>query len=276
MKPFEGAPVADASSEQQTLGIHLHGDPAKISAEALERVARSLHDLLKASSKVLLEESEEPSWVVSNLALSSITAGFMPRADWSEAGNQVIAKLANGLTELKDEGSAPEHWDTEMLRALRKVTKLDQFAGAEGVDIWVGNTENRVLIDAEFSRIVEQTLAQESKISRGSVTGHVVGWKDEGGSEVLTIQDESSRTRVPVRISSDAGLTIQQVAGSRLRISGDLKRNRDGKKISLVMRDFEVLPDREVVSVDLIKGLWADDEEWVDSVEFQRRLRDEE
>lgn len=268
--------MGSATSVRPTLGIHLRGDPAKISAEALEGVARSLHDLLKASSRALLPSDDEPLWVVSALSLNSITAGFMPRADWSEAGNEVIAQLSEGLSELRNEGSAPDRWDDEMLRTLRKVTKLDRFPGAEGVDIWFGDTENNLFIDDEFSRIVEQALAQESPVSRGSVTGHVVGWKDEIGSELLTIQDESSRSRVPVRLASDAGLTIQQVAGSRLRIWGDLKRNKNGKKISLVMHGFEILPDREVVSFELIKGLWTDDEERVDSVDFQRRLRDEE
>jgi len=276
MEAHEEFLTASTVSVQPVLGIHLRGDPDKISAEALENVARSLHDLLKASSRALRPGDEEPIWVVSKLALNSITTGYRPRADYSETGNQLISEISDGLSALKNEGKAPDRWNHEMLVALRKVTKLDRFSGAEGVDIWHDNLANTLSVDEEFSHIVERALAHDAPVSRGSVTGHVVGWKDEEGFEILTIQDESSRTRVPVRFSSEFGVTIQQVAGSRLRIWGDLKRNKNGKKISLAMHDFEILPDREVVSVDLIKGLWSDDVNRVDSVEFQRRLRDED
>ncbi|MFC9935456.1 hypothetical protein [Glutamicibacter sp. NPDC127525] len=276
MEAHEEFQVGSVANASPTLGVHLRGDPDKISAEALEAVARSLHDLLKASSKALLPDDGEPVWVVARLALNSISAGFKPRTDWADTGNRVIGEVAEGLEAFKNAGEVPDSWDYDMLSALRRVTKLDRISGAEGVDFWIGDTGHKLSVDEEFSRIVERALSQEQPLSRGSVTGHVVGWKDDFGTEMLTIQDESSRNRVQVRLTSDSGLTIQEVAGSRLRVWGDLKRNKQGKKILLIMHDFETLPDREIVSIELIKGLWTDDERRVDSVDFQRRLRDEE
>lgn len=248
--------------------LRILGEHASIDVEALHKALGSLLDLLKAAGI-------STELVIADLREGSAEIAVRPRQS-SEEIEARFAELVGGLGSLNEQRVDPG-WDTGMLEGAVDLATALAFKGVSGLQVVA-----RGAVTADISQVALDTAKDAlaaSTVSVGSVTGRIYRFFDHKSRREFGMIDDATQHSVRVTFTSDKEQKVLRAVGRTVTAWGELRRNRDGRKVLLKLDDFEVVSARSRRSSELDEMSGALGTEWsgeLGSVESVRRQRDGE
>jgi hypothetical protein len=243
------------------------GEHGSIDIEALHTALGALLDLFKAGGLA-------GGMVISDLREGS--AQVAVRARYSTPETELrFAEIVKGLNDLAEEQVA-EGWDSAMLESALGLASVLEFTGVAGVQVSANGTASAVVTPT--TRTTAQRELATSSVSIGSVTGRIHRFFDHKSRREFGLIDELTQHSVKVTFSRDMETKVLRAVGKTVLAWGELRRNRDGRKVHLKLDDLRIVGrGRPAPDLDEMVGLLGPD--WTggeSSVESVRRQRDGE
>ena len=248
--------------------LRILGEHGSIDVEALHKALGSLLELLKAGGIAT-------EMVIADLREGSAEVAIRPRQS-SEEIEARFAEIVGGLGRLHEQRVDPS-WDTGMLEGAVDLATALSFPGVSGLQVVA-----RGDVTADISQVTLDTAKDalaSSTLSVGSVTGRIYRFFDHKSRREFGMIDDATQHSVRVTFTLDKETRVLRAVGRTVTAWGELRRNRDGRKILLKLDDFEVVSARSRRRPELDEMAGALGTEWSDelgSVESVRRQRDGE
>ncbi len=223
------------------LGVYVPGDPAHIDAQ---RVINGLRHLLE-----LLEQlaGERGKWQFSRLRLGSVDTRFAPLATSSGLDEQAVDAAFNDLVhgfELAEDGDEiPRAWSKTSMEKARAAARELSTAGDEGAIFTVIVDEkptSTVRITTKASEHLKAVAAR-----RHHSIGSVIGMLETISSHernLANLWTEIGNYQVPIYFADSQIDQVRTAWKRRVEASGELKRDGQGRPVSLKLSALEVLP----------------------------------
>jgi hypothetical protein len=232
-----------------SIGIDIGGQPGAISASV---VRDSLDDLLALlGDAVKASDAGAQDWKISDLRIGS---AIMAVSAADEA--PVAALLRSGLAALTSAAAIPVGWNRRMVARIRDLGQRVGHGGATTVSV-TGIGRESLAITPEVVANAERALGVES-VSYGSFRGTVDRWNEHGKREIGLDLDGGGT--IKVTYPADLAERVRAEAlKQRIEVWGLVDRNPAGQATAMTMDGFEVLPERRPVSIDHLRGVFADE-----------------
>lgn len=228
--------------------ITLEGERGRISAAAFHTALAASLQLVQEAAATLGVSAGQ--WNVADLSLGSITFALE-----NPAAPGAATLVRTGLELLTDRAAIPPQWNQSMVCKARDLGRLTGAGGVHGVS--VGTPGEPVLqLSGEFTANAEQAI-QAREVSLGSVQGVVDKWDERRGRQVgLTLEDGATITATYPR--ELGGRILRESLGQKIEARGEVRRNAEGQRVSLVMHDFTVLTPDLPIGVEALAGLYRE------------------
>lgn len=263
-----------ASSEVTiTVGPDVGDVPAR---QFLDAVGHSLSILREVDSSISVKRTGTLRWVLGGLSLASpatVTLRGLAPAEGRDLGPEVVRAYIDGLKQLEAEGTPPPFFTDDALEAAGQLSRLR--LGREG-RIKVEALGKTVIITERISASVKE-LAAQAFTTIGSI---------EGTLEMVTLHehryfrvyDAIHGAGVPCYFPLEQMDDVRAALGRRVSVSGRMRVNRQGDKLSLLVEKYQIFPPEEKLpkpsdirglvpdmtqgrlSEDYVRELWSDDE----------------
>lgn len=241
------------------IGLNIGGEA--ISAATLRDSLDDLLTLLNDASVVA--DAGQQAWTVDNLAIgSAIFAVAAPNE------SPVAVVLRDGLAALTERAEVPATWTRRMVERVRSIGQRVGRGGATGMT-FTGLDAGGLVVTPEIVTHADRALGAAT-VSYGSARGVVDRWNEHGRREVKMKLDDDSSVTVSYRAALSDRIRDEAI-GRRVEMWGLVSRDALGSAIELKAEDFEVLPDRRLVSISEVSGIFADEsgEPWFTLGEWQ-------
>lgn len=260
--------MAEQSQTSAEVRLRIRGEHGTIDVGALHKALGALLELLKAGGV-------GANLVISDLREGSAEVGVRLRYADVEVEER-FARIVSGLGDLGTQ-RVRNDWDAAMLESAVDMASALEYTGVSGLEVR-GPGLPYVEVTPTTLETARSALTVSS-VSIGSITGRIHRFFDHKSRREFGMIDDLTQMSVKVTFSVDKEPKVLRAVGKTVQAWGELRRNRDGRKVSLKLDDFEVIdaPPRRPLSIDDITGVLGDD--WTDgegSVEAVRRQRDGE
>jgi len=223
----------------------------------LDAIEHSLSILRELDSSISLKRTGTLRWVIGGLSLASpATVTLRGRAplEGRDLGPEVIRAYMDGLVQLETEGTAPPYFSDDALEAASRLGRIRIGLGGQ---IQVHGLGSTVTVTERISANVRE-LAAQAFTTVGSV---------EGTLEMVTLHehryfrvyDAIHGAGVPSYISQEQLEDSRAGFGKRVSVSGHMRVNRKGDKLSLRVESYNIFPsEEELPKPSDIRGLVPD------------------
>ncbi len=255
-----------------TIGPEVGDVPVR---QFLDAVGHSLTILRELDSAISMKRAGTLRWVLGRLSLGSpatVTLKGIAEPEGPDLGPEVARSYVDGLMQLETEGIAPPSFTDEALRAAAELSRVRP--GPEG-RIRVQAFDKTVIITERVSANVGELLPKTF-----TTTGSV-----EGRLETATIHDRNYfRVYDPIHghgvmcyFPDDQLDRVRDAFGRRVSVSGRMRTNQRGDKLSMHVQTLYIFPSEEelpkpselrglvpdltegLLSEDYVRELWGDD-----------------
>jgi hypothetical protein len=255
--------------------VHVEGAPGAVPARAFLEVLRTSLDILDQ-----LERAERPlaktsgQWLVAELRNDSATATL-----WRPDAPSPHAPLwlVDGVGQLRRTEGLPQYFSPEIAAGLIKIGRQVRRDGVGGVRFLVPATEETPARAEEVSStVVSNALAsvEGTEHALGSVAGLLDVINLRRGAHQVSLYDDETRRAVRCRFPEVLFEVIKDALGHRVRILGEVTRNRQGQILRMDTDRLERLADTPPApSVDDLAGIapWYTGDQSTD--EYLRAVR---
>lgn len=251
-------------------------DEGEIPARSfLDTVEFSLSILRELDSAISLKRRGTLRWIIGGLSLRSpatVTLRSVPPAEGRDFGPEVVRAYVDGLYQLETEGTAPPVFTDDALEAAGRLGSV-QFG--PGGRIKVQALDREVTVTQRVSASVSE-LAARTYTSRGSMEG-MLEMVTLHGQRYFRVYDAVSGVGVPCYFPPEELENVRVGLGKRVSVTGRVRFNRQGDKLSLQVERFCVFPpEEELPKPSEIRGLVPDMTEGRLSEDYIRDLWNEE
>jgi hypothetical protein len=241
----------------------------------IDKVEHSLSILQELDSAISLKRSGTLRWIIGGLSLESpatITLRAIPPSEGRDFGPEVVRAYIDGLNQLETDGAAPPFFTEDALEAAGKLGHV------------LPSPEGRVKIQA-LGRTVTVTERVSASVSELKARTYAIQGSIEGTLLLVNLHDRREfRTYdaiyglgVPCYFPPEQLDNVRAGLGKRVSVSGRIRVNQRGGKLSLQVEAFRILPSEEELpkpsdlrglvpdmtggrlSEDYLRELWGDE-----------------
>lgn len=285
--------MADDDRRPPSIELVVEGPHGEVT---LGDVIATLQDSLQILRQVdaVAEGRAQLDWVVSGVSMGSFRATIEPRRrarprkpgarpKTEPLGSEGIAKadlvartFASGLQEVEREATKPEGWSPQSLRKVEHLGRRLERGTAVGFRVAVRSAEGNVNARVSQGVGVRAEYAREgggSRRSRGSLIGRLEVISARRGKKTFGLYTTATGPAVRCFFGPELQPRVMNAFEMRVVAEGIITRRPDGQPISILLDQFEVIPDDGRPTVDDLRGSQPDITGGLDSVDFIRQQR---
>lgn len=241
----------------------------------LDTVEHSLSMLRELDSAISLKRRGTLRWVIGDLSLRSpatVKLRAVPPAEGRDFGPEVVRAYIDGLYQLETEGTAPPIFTDDALEAAGRLGSI-QFGPRGRIKVQALGRE--VIITQRVSASVGE-LAARTYMTKGSVEG-TLEMVTLHGQRYFRVYDAVYGVGIPCYFPPEELENVRIGLGKRVSVTGRVRVNRHGDKLSLQVEKFRVFPpEKELPKPSEIRGLVPDMTEGRLSEDYMRDLWNDE
>lgn len=277
-----------------SIELVVEGPPGEVT---LEDVIATLQDSLQILKQVDAAGSGRQAaldWVVSAVSMGSFKATIEPRrragprkagsrpkpevlsSEGVVAAGRVARAFAGGLQEVEREARTPDGWSPQSIRRVEHLGRRLERGTATGFKVAVRSVDGDVTARLGQGLGVRAEYALEgggTRRSRGSLIGRLEVISARKGKKVFGLY--TAETGPVVRCFFDPELQprVMNAFEKRVIAGGIITRRPEGQPVSILVDQFEEIPDDGRPTVEDLYGSQPDITGGLDSVEFIRQQR---
>lgn len=240
-----------------TLEVRLEGASGSIPVRIFLHIMRSSLDLLQQLERVDPETRVRPGeWLIADLRNGSAEAVVQRPGT---AGLQLPSRLLDGVQQLREGEGLPAFFSEAMVRTLATMGDEGLRHGLGGVTFGVpasaGTPKRSEHVGGD---VIAHAFASVEAVDRA--VGSVIGILDvvnlRRGSRQASLYNDETRRAVRCRFATDQFDAVKAALGTRVRVLGEVTRNRSGQILGVDIERLETLvDDRPAPSVDDLAGI---------------------
>jgi hypothetical protein len=221
--------------------IALRLDGALITPEEFRKAVSAFVDLLLQISEEIAEGGKKPLWKMSVRTGSSVfVARPVPDIETQKSAKDAIKCLRSGMTMLdKGQRNVP-HFSNKALQAASSLASLRAKQGISVIEI-TSSGGKPVTVREGIVDVVSKTIGSQ-KQEYGSVEGKLSTISERGGFQFVVwdvLADRPINCFVPENKFQEAYAAFRK----RVRVSGMVQHDREGKPVSIKVDDIRVFRD---------------------------------
>lgn len=288
--------VAMATEEHPPPSIELvvEGPAGEVT---LDDVIAALQDSLQILRQVDVAENGRTNldWVVSAVSLGSFKATIEPRRRAGRrkpggtrpkpealagpglaAAGSVARAFASGLQEVERDATMPAGWSKQIGRKVEHLGRRLEHGTASGFTVAVRSAEGDVTARVGPSLGIRAEYALEgggTRRSVGSLIGRLEVISARRGRKTFGLYTAQTGPAVKCFFGPELQPRVMDAFDRRVLAEGIITRKADGQPVSILVGQFEEIPDDSRPTVDDLLGSQPNITGGLGSVEFIRQQR---
>jgi len=241
----------------------------------LDTIEHCLSILRELDSTISLKRRGTLRWIIGELSLRSpatVTLRAIPPAEERDFGPEVVRAYIEGLHQLETEGTAPPVFTADALVAAGQLGHIQSFPGGQ---IKIQALDREATVTERVSATVSE-LEARTYTTKGSIEG-TLEMVTLHGQRYFRVYDAVSGVGIPCYFPPEELENVRAGLGRRVSVTGRVRVNRQGDKLSLQVERFRIFPpEEELPKPSDVRGLVPDMTEGHLSEDYIRDLWNEE